>query len=177
VVPQGSLYITNDQLQGDPESIGYFKKSSGDSTVSATIYLNGTDLQYGAVATGDIASGNNAFAKIQSQNGDGLFEYAGLYVGNNGGGDFFPLDTPVPSGTILTLSMCGTVGTLTLKAPDGSKQKYSYDYGTSFPTGGGAGTYGAVSLDNYKSKAGACTDAIGAKVIHGSNAKDLSLAK
>ena len=50
------------------------------------------------MASGDIASGNNAFAKVQSQNGDGLFEYGGLYVGNNGGGDFFQLDTPVGSG-------------------------------------------------------------------------------
>jgi len=177
VVPFGRLYINNNQLQGDTGSLGYDKKSSADSTVSATMYINSTDLEYGAVATGDIASGNNAFAKLQSQNGNGLFDHGALYVGNNGGGDFFQLDTPVASGSILTLTMCGTVGTMTIKAPDGSKQKYSYDYGTSFPTGGGLGTYGAISLDNYKSKTGGCAEAIGAKVLHGSTAKDPTLSK
>ncbi|MFL5237852.1 MAG: hypothetical protein ACJ8EL_09675 [Rhizomicrobium sp.] len=70
--PSGSdLHITNNQLQGGDNSLGYYKKSSGDSQVSATVYLNGTGLQLGAVATGDIASGNNAYAKIQEQNGSG----------------------------------------------------------------------------------------------------------
>lgn len=177
VVPQGRLYINNNQLQGDTGSIGYDKKSSADSTTTATMYLNGSDLEYGAVTVGDVTTGNNAFAKVQSQNADGLFEYGGLYVGNNGGGDFFALDTPVASGSIVTLTMCGTVGTMTIKAPDGSKQKYSYDYGTTFPTGGGLGTYGAVSIDNYKSKAGGCAETIGAKMLHGSTAKDPTLSK
>jgi hypothetical protein len=61
-------------------------------------------------------------------------------------------------------------------------QKYTFDYGTTFGTGGGLGTYGLISLDNYKSKAGGCTAdggtfAKGARAIKGSDAKDLSLAK
>src|SRR6185312_9541191 len=96
VVLAGSdLHITDNQLQGGDNSLGYFKKSSDDSNVSATVYLNGTGLQLGAVATGDIASGNNAYAKIQEQNGTGMFEYGALYVGNDGGGSFFQLDEPV----------------------------------------------------------------------------------
>ncbi len=177
VVPYPQLYIQSDQLRGDSLALGYHKKSSGASQVSATLYTNGTDTEYGAVAIGDVASGNNAFVKIQSQDGAGQFEHAGFYVGNNGGGSFFTLDSPVPSPAALTVSMCGTVATMKIKSSAGS-QKYSYDYGTSFGTGGGLGTYGAISLDDFKSKSAACTDAIGAKVIKGpSTAKDLSLAK
>jgi hypothetical protein len=176
VATAGSLFITSDQLQGDTGSLGYYKKSSKDSTVTSTMYLNSTDLEYGAVASGDIASGNNAFAKIQSQNGDGLFEYGAFYLGNNSGGDFFQLTTAVPSPATVTLSFCGTLATMKIKSAAGT-QKYQYDYGTSFGTGGGLGTYGLVSLDNYKSKAGGCADAQGAILVKGSNAKDLSLSK
>jgi hypothetical protein len=173
VVPFGSLYIANDQLQGDSVSLGYHKKSAGDTTVSATVYTNGTDLEYGAVASGDIASGNNAFVKIQSQDNTGLFSTAAFYTGNNGGGSFFSLNTPVPSPATLTVSFCGTVATMTIRSSAG-RQKYTYDYGTTFGTGGGLGTYGPVSLDDYKSKPGGCADAGDAVVIKASNATDLS---
>ena len=176
VVPYPNLYIANNQLRGDPLALGYDKKSSGDSTVSADVILNGTDTEYGAVAIGDIASGNNAFVKIQSQNADGMFEYAGFYVGDNGGGEFFALDAPVPSPARLTVSLCGTVATMTIRSSAG-KQKYSYDYGTNFGTGGGLGTYGAISLDNYRSKPATCTDAAGAKSVKATAVKDLSLSK
>jgi len=177
VVVSPNLFISNNQLKGDSLAIGYDKRSASDAQVSATMYLNGTDLEYGAVASGDIASGNNAFAKLQEQNGSGEFEYGGLYVGNNGGGDFFQLNSPVPSPAVVTLSFCGTVATMKIKSAAGT-QKYSYDYGTTFPTGGGLGTYGNISLDNYKSKTGGCADAVGATPIKLlPKAKDLSLAK
>src|SRR5450432_2191411 len=57
------------------------------------------------------------------------------------------------------------VATMTIKSSAG-KQKYTYDYGTTFPTGGGAGTYGTIALDNYKSKAaGGCAESVGAQAI------------
>jgi hypothetical protein len=181
VVPSGdgSLYITNNQLQGTSLSLGYYKRSGSDTKASAIVYLNGTDTEYGAVAIGDIANGNNAFVKIQSQNADGLFEYGGFYVGDNGGVDFFQLNSTVPSPATLMVSLCGTVATMKIKSASGT-QKYSYDYGSSysFGTGGGLGTYGNVSLDNYRSGTASCTkDAEGATVIRHSNARDLSLAK
>ena len=176
VIVSPNLFISNNQLKGDSLALGYDKKSVSDSKVSATVYLNGTDLEYGAVASGDIASGNNAFIKLQEQNGSGEFEYGAFYVGNNGGGNFFQLNSPVPSPAVLTLSFCGTVATMKIKSADGT-QKYTYDYGTTFPTGGGLGTYGNISLDNYRSKIGGCADAIGATPVKGSNAKDLSLTK
>ena len=182
VVPagDGALFITNNQLQGNSLSLGYDKKSGGDPTVSADVYLNGTDLEYGAVAVGDIATGNNAFVKLQEQNGSGMFEYGGFYVGNNSSVSFFQLNSPVPSPATMTVSLCGTVATLKIKSAAG-KQTYTYDYGTSFGTGGGLGTYGLISLDNYKSKAGGCAldggIARGATVVKGSNARDLSLSK
>jgi hypothetical protein len=181
VVPSGdgSLYITNNQLQGASLSLGYDKRSASDTKAAAIVYLNGTDVEYGAVAIGDIASGNNAFVKIQSQNADGMFEYGGFYVGNNGSVDFFGLNSTVPSPATLSVSLCGTVATMKIKSSAGT-QKYSYDYGSgySFGTGGGLGTYGNISLDNYKSGTATCTkDAEGATVITHSNAHDLSLSK
>ncbi|MBV9569781.1 MAG: hypothetical protein JO056_00885 [Alphaproteobacteria bacterium] len=173
VVPYGNLYINNNQLQGDTGSLGYHKKSSGDSTVIATAYTNGSDLEYAAVAVGDIAGGTNAFVKLQAQDGTGNFTNGAFYTGNNGSGYFFVLDSPVPSPAIMTVSVCGTVATLKIKSAAGS-QKYSYDYGASVGTGGGLGTYGNASLDNYKSKAAACTAAVGAKMIKSSQGKDLS---
>jgi len=176
LTPGSDLYIANDQMQGTSLSLGYFKRSASDTTVSATVTTNGGDVEYGAVASGDIASGNNAFVKIQSQDGSGLFGTAAFYTGNNGNGLFFTLDSPVPSPATLTASFCGTVATMTIRSSAG-KQKYTYDYGTTFGTGGGLGTYGSVSLDDYKSKPGGCTDAADAVVIRQSNAKDLSLSK
>jgi hypothetical protein len=176
-VTSGSLFITNNQLQGDTGSLGYDTRSAGDSKASALLYLNGVDLQYGAVAVGDIASGNNAFVKLQSQNADGVFEYGGFYVGNNGGGYFFQLNSTAASPAKLAVSLCGTQAVMRIDSPSGV-QRYVYDYGISFGTGGGLGTYGNISLDNYRSTAAKCADdAVGATVIKGSNARDLSLSK
>ena len=174
----GRLFINNNQMHGDPSSLGYDKKSSTNTTVTATLYLNGTDLEYGAVASGDIAGGNNAFVKLQEQDGSGEFEYGAFYVGNSDGVNFFQLNSPVPSPATVTLSFCGTVATLVIKSSAG-RQKYTYDYGVRFPSGGGLGTYGNISLDNYISKPGGCAESVGkgATVVKGSNAKDLSLVK
>jgi hypothetical protein len=182
VVPAGDgrLFITNDELQGDTLSLGYDKKSSSDTTVKATLYLGGTDIEYGAVASGDIASSNNAFVKLQADNGSGKFDAAGFYTGNDVEGPFFLLDSPVPSPATVTLSFCGTVATLKIKSAAG-KQVYQYDYGTSFGTGGGLGTVGKISIDNYRSSPDTgCEDAIGIKgtirITH-STAKDVTLTK
>jgi hypothetical protein len=177
-VPFGSLYIVNKQLQGSSGALGYFKNSSIDTTVHAVVYLPSTNLEYGAVASGDIASGNNAFAKIQDQNGDGMFNYAAFYTGDNGGGDFFALNSEVPSPAEISLSFCGTVATLKIMSAAG-KQVYNYDYGTSFGTGGGLGTYGSVALDAYKSAPGGCSAAErGTMIKNGSTTvRDLSLAQ
>src|SRR5437773_6754346 len=45
-----NLFISYNQLKGDSLALGYDKKSVSASKVSATVYLNGTDLEYGAVA-------------------------------------------------------------------------------------------------------------------------------
>jgi hypothetical protein len=177
VVTSGNLYINNDQLQGDPLSLGYFKRSSNDTSVSATMTItNSAETEYGAVASGDIAGGDNAFVKLQTQDGDGMFEYGGFYTGNNGGGDFFALDTPVPSPATLSVTFCGTMAQMTIRSSAG-KQKYSYDYGATFGAGGGLGTYGAIALDDYRSKAGGCKLDRDARMIKGSTAKDRSLSK
>ncbi|HEY3638397.1 MAG TPA: hypothetical protein VGK90_09620 [Rhizomicrobium sp.] len=149
VVTSGTLEINNDEMQGSNEGLGYFKKSKKNTAVSATVIATNTDLEYGAVVSGDIASGNNAFVKIQGES-DGAFQDGGFYTGNNGGGDFFGLSSEVPSPAKISVEFCGTVATLTIKS-SAPTQKYTYDYGTTFGGGGGLGTYGSVALDNYKS--------------------------
>lgn len=176
VVTSGTLSISNDQLVGSTGALGYDSQSSNDNQAKALLYINGTDLEYGAVAVGNVANGTNAFVKLQEQNSDGAFEYGAFYTGNNGGGDFFQLDSTVPSPALLTVTMCGTMAVMKIKSSAGT-QKYKYDYGTSVGTGGGLGTYGNISLDNYKSRNTGCTDARDAKWAHPSNVRDLSLTK
>jgi len=174
VVTDGRLYIANDQLQGKSAGLGYDTKSANDWGATATVYLNGTDVEYGAVALGDIANGNNAFIKVQSQDGDGMFEYAAFYTGDNGEGEFFPLNDPAPSPATISAWFCGTYGFLQVKSAAGS-HKYYYNYGTNFGLGAGLGTGGAISLDNYKSGAGKCgADMKGATQIVPSTVRDLS---
>ena len=177
VVPTGSLFINNNQLQGTTGSLGYDTKSSNDTTVSAKVYTTGTDLEYGAVASGNIAGGNNAFVKIQAQTATGNFSNGAFYMGNNSGSEFFALTSEVPSPARLLVSFCGTVATMTIES-SAPTQVYNFDYGASFGTGGGLGTYGSVSLDNYQSKPGGCSfDRRGIWIKHGSNVRDLSLSK
>lgn len=175
VVPYGNLYITDDRLQGDSDSLGYFNPSSNDLKATVTVYINGTDVEYGAVAIGDIASGNNAFVKIQSQNGDGMFHDGAFYLGNN---TFccrsFALRSPVSSPATLSVSLCGMTAVMKITDASGHTQKYKYTYGLDFGTGGGLGTYGNVSLDNYKSGPATCKDAIDAISVTKSDVRDLS---
>jgi len=162
VVVAGSLSIANHEMVGTSLSVGYLTASSNDKAASAVVFLGGTDLEYGAVAVGDIAAGNNAFVKIQEQNGTGMFEYAAFYTGNNGGGFFFTLATPVPSPAILDVSFCGTT-TATMRITSAAGvQTYTYDYGTTFGPGAGLGTYGLIGLDNFVGFQGGGQDTAGA---------------
>jgi len=177
IVTAGSLYITSDQLQGTTGSLGYDKRSVSDTAAAAILYLTGTDLEYGAVAVGNVANGTNAFVKLQEDSADSMFDYGAFYTGNNGGGDFFQLNSEVPSPATLNVSICGTTAVMKIKSAAGT-QKYSYDYGTSVGTGGGLGTYGNIALDNYKSGAATCkADLQGATRITHSTARDPSLSK
>jgi hypothetical protein len=174
VVVNPSLGIVANQLVGTDLAIGYHKKAVAADTASATVILNGTGLQYGAIAIGDVATGNNIFVKLQSQDGAGMIDHAAFYTGNNGSGSFFSLTSPMASPAKMTVSLMGTVATLTIKSASGT-QTYTYDYGTSFTTGAGLGTYGVVALDNFKFRANFAGEAAAnAVVVRGSNAKDLS---
>jgi len=175
-VPYPTLSISNNQLVGTSLALGYDNQSSSDTKAQAVIYLNGTDLEYGAVAVGNVSNGTNAFVKIQDSSGIGSFDYGAFYTGNNGGGDYFALNSPVPSPAILSVSICGTTAVMKISSSAGI-QKYKYNYGSSVGTGGGLGTYGNVSLDNYKSGPATCRDAIGATEIKSSSGRDLSLSK
>ena len=149
VVTAGSLSIAKHEMVGAPLSLGYLTASGNDKAASAVVFLGGTDAQYGAVAVGNIAAGNNAFVKIQEQNGTGMFEYGAFYTGNDTPGLFFALASPVPSPAILDVSFSGTTtATMTITSAAGV-QMYTYDYGTTFGPGAGLGTWGLIGLDNF----------------------------
>lgn len=179
VVTSGGLKIANHEMVGTTStSLGYLKGSSKDTAASAVVELGGTDLEYGAVALGNIAGGSNSFVKIQSQNGAGTFDHAAFYTGNNGSGNFFTLSSPVPSPAILDVFFCGTVATMRITSAAGV-QTYTNDYGTTFGAGGGLGTYGSVGLDNYVGFPSGCKDAPtdGIPATDMPADRDLSLAK
>src|SRR5208337_5248348 len=105
----GGLSILNHHLVGTADlSLGYFTGSSKDTAATAVVILGGTDVEYGAVALGNIAGGSNAFVKLQSQNGLGTFDSAGFYTGDNNAVYFFNLSSPVTSPAVLDVFFCGT---------------------------------------------------------------------
>jgi hypothetical protein len=142
------------------------------------VFLNSTDLEYGAVALGNIAGGSNAFVKIQAQSGNRTFDTAAFYTGNNGGGTFFTLSSPVPSPAILDVFFCGTTATMRITSAAGV-QIYTHNYGTTYGPGGGLGTYGSVGLDNYVGFSSGCGDAPvgGVPASEMPHDRDLSLVK
>jgi hypothetical protein len=180
VVTAGSLSIANHEMVGTSLSLGYIKSSILDKATAAStvVFLGSTDTEYGAVALGNIAGGNNAFVKIQSQNGLGTFDTAAFYTGNNGGGNFFTLSSPVPSPAILDVFFCGTTATMRITSAAGV-QIYTNNYGTTFGIGTGLGTFGSVGLDNFVGFGSGCKDA----QVHGIPAskmphdRDLSLVQ
>ncbi len=161
VTTAGSVFVSGGELHGSSLSLAYAKASNVDSAASAVVVLGGADLEYGAIALGNIAGGSNAFVKIQSQNGAGTFDHAAFYTGNNGSGTFFTLSSPVPSPAVLDVFFCGTVATMRITSGAGV-QTYAQDYGTTFGPGGGLGTYGAAGLDNYIGFKSGCSDGLGA---------------
>ncbi len=148
VIKDGSLSISNDELVGASLSLGYLKSSSTNTAATAVVFLGGNDLEYGAVALGNIGAGQNAFVKIQAQNGVGTFDHAAFYTGDNAGSVFFTLASTVPSPAILDVFFCGTTAVMRITSAAGV-QTYTNNYGSTFGPGGGLGTYGSVRLDNY----------------------------
>jgi hypothetical protein len=61
------------------------------------VFLGSIDLEYGALALGNIAGGNNAFVKIQAATGAGTFDQGAFYTGNNGSGVYFAPSRPSPA--------------------------------------------------------------------------------
>ena len=147
--------ISADQLVGSSLGYGYQTSAGKDTAGSAVVYLNGTDLEYGALMIGNVAGGYNAFVKIQAQNGTGQFDHAAFYTGNNDSGDFFTLSSAVSSPATIDAAFCQTTAYMRITSADGV-QTYKYNYRTTFGTGGGLGTYGSASHDNNVSYVGGC---------------------
>jgi hypothetical protein len=154
----GSFALSNHELIGSTLALAYSTSSTGNSAGTVVVSLGSTDLEYGAVALGNIAGGNNAFVKIQAQNGAGTFDHGAFYTGNNGTGTFFALSSPVPSPAVLDVFFCGPVAFMRITSAAGT-QVYSNNYGGTFGKGVGLGTYGSVLLDNYIGFASSCSAA------------------
>jgi hypothetical protein len=149
---------------GGQEILGNMARSLGGAQNSSLATYNGVtandafvdvhdggSVSYLAIVLGYFDLNNNYFIKVQDQGTSGQFNYAAFYYGNNGGGDFFSLNTPFANGRI-TAFMTGTLATLQIDSNfDGTAdQTYTYDYGTA--TGGngiGLGFYGAALADNF----------------------------
>ena len=176
VIKAGSLSISNHGMVGSSLSLGSLTPSANDTAGSVAVFLGSSDVEYGAVALGNIGGGSNAFVKLQSQNGTGTtFDTAAFYTGNNGGGTFFTLSSPIPSPAILDVFFCGTTATMRITSAAGV-QTYTHNYGTTFGSGAGLGTFGSVRLDNFVGFAGTCSSAVvdGIPDSVMPNAKDLS---
>ena len=174
----GSLFIVNNELQGTSGAEGIFIDADALLAQSATakVILHGAGLQYGAITVGSNTD-LNAFVKIQSQGGTGLFDHVGFYTGNNGDGVFVAMTSPMSSPATMTVSLFASVAVLTVKSASGT-QVYTHDYGA-FLVGTGVGTFGAVSLDNFTSPtilppAAAAAPFVQPVAVVGSNAVDLT---
>jgi hypothetical protein len=148
-VDQGDLYLQGKKLHGATLSVGTFNRARHDTSATVDVAAYGNGIAYGAITIGDVAEGTNVFMKIQTQNGQGTFDTAGFYTGNNGGGYFFAVDLPPTNKIRMTGSMSGTVATMTFTDTEGNVlASYSYDYGFVPKKGGiGLGTWGNVGLD------------------------------
>jgi hypothetical protein len=146
-------------LNNSLPQIGTFNSGGALSAASEVVFLNGgVSTQYGAIALGNIAGGNNAFVKIQNNGSvNGAFDTAAFYTGNNGNGTFFTLSSAVPSPAVLDVFFCGTTAIMRITSATGV-QTYSHNYGQTFGLGVGAGTFGAIGLDNFVANASKCTD-------------------
>jgi hypothetical protein len=174
----GSVWIAGKKLHGDRLSMATFNKAKHDMTATVDVAAYGHGVTYGAITIGDVGKGRNAFIKIQTQNGEGTFDTAGFYTGNNSPVYFFRVDLPPTNKIRMTAAVDGSVATMTLSDADGNVlASYSYDYGESLKDGGiGLGTYGNVGLDKLRTSAGsggAAPAAIPATLL--APAQDLSL--
>lgn len=151
-VKAGSLSIENDALQGASGSLGYFRPSKNAVSASVTAQPSGV---YAAVALGDIRHLNNAFVKVESAAGQ--WGSASFAEGNDTNGTTFQLPILIGSDIRISVSMCGTVATLTIKPEGGRAMKFTHDYGKTFPTGAGLGVGFDTILDDYASKTTGCT--------------------
>ncbi len=137
------------------ESLATLNGATGN-TVSFDVTNNGTALQYVAGAIG-IGDGNSIFVKVQNNGiGNGTstgsgFDRFGFYINNddNAIGRFGFLSSVFTSGNV-SISLAGSLATLTITPTTGSVQTYTYDYGfTPLGTGVGLGLYGNATADNF----------------------------
>jgi hypothetical protein len=154
-VQSGSFTLDGATVGGSPTSLMTFTPGAGSSSASLDVAFSGTETQYGAIVLGFASTSQNAFIKVQTQNGHGTLSDAAFYYGNNGSGDFFSLPSSFSAfaSAHIAASLVGSVAHLTISA-GGVSQEFTHDYGSAvFGSGVGVGIYGAARLDNFNAPA------------------------
>lgn len=176
ILLSGSLHIANcsvlaagDETQVGPSLAIFRKADAGDHVGTMDVMFSGSEVQFAAIALGDIANGNNAYVKVQSQNGLGTISHIGFYVSNNDGrgGRFFQVQgLEGISAARITAKVHGGLVKLMIDTNfDGIPERsYGYRFSRNFPHGVGVGLYGAAQADNFKSGGYAPRAALGVKV-------------
>ncbi|MBL8498632.1 hypothetical protein ABF87_14010 [Nitrosomonas sp. JL21] len=151
MIQSGNFHGNGATVSGTDQALMTFAPGNHATSVSLDISFDGIGTEYGAIVLGYAGTDENAFIKIQSQNGHGALESAAFYYGNNGDGNFFclPSDFHQFSSAHITGTLEGSRAALTIETGDIS-QTFTWDYGgVTFGSGVGVGVYGAAQLDNF----------------------------
>ena len=129
-VQAGGFSVVSNAAQGGPLALATWN-SGGSTAVEADIEANGTGLQYTGLVLNYADINNNLFFKVQEQTGDGLFETAACYYGNNGSGgpswglEFYDLTSPFRTAH-MRVELTGADALITFSNIDGGVGVQSY---------------------------------------------------
>lgn len=154
-VQAGSITIQGNTARGTDMSLMTFNGQTGN-TISADIYHNGSGTQYGALVLGYAGVSTNLFVKVQDNGSGSNFDSVFFYYGNNGSGfgsGQTMFSTPLFSSGRMSLSLIGTVATLTVDTnfdgiPDLTFTRNDVPI-SSLGSAIGLGFYGQAAFDNF----------------------------
>ncbi len=122
--------------------LSIFNNSTSNS-VESDIYDSATGLQYTGFVLNYGQGVNNIFVKVQDNNGDGMFDYAACYKGNNNssapfGLGFFALSAPMTNAHMQVMVDASRTVTLILTRIDGGTGVQTYSCSGAPPAEGKA---------------------------------------
>lgn len=162
----GSIGISNNKAFSSYSGPNYaivngFSGEYSLTKLSVDAVSTSTDLNYVALMLGyNAGNGNCLFVKVQDQSsGDGKYEHAAFYYGNNGPGHFFELNTPFDAGRISVFAVDKDTIQLDIDSDFNgvADQSYTHKYSEGeilgLGDGIGLGMYGPALADNYAANA------------------------